>query len=44
MWKNVQWVLQCGELLVLMLFVFMLTETIFIVLLHDKGQADYGLE
>lgn len=28
MWKNVQLVLHCGELLVLMLFLFMLREPI----------------
>lgn len=44
MWKNMEWFLQSGELLVLMLFLFMLTETIFLVLLHDKWQADYDLE
>lgn len=44
MWKNMQWVCQCGELLVLMLFLFMLTVTISLVLLHDKWQADYDLE
>jgi len=44
MWKNMQLVPQCGELLALLLFLFMLKEHFFLELLYDEWQTDDDLE